>query len=612
MARMKAIEAAVHVLEREGVTVAFGVPGAAINPLYAALRRAGTIRHILARHVEGASHMADGYSRAAPGNIGLCLGTSGPAGTDMITGLYTAMADSIPILCVTGQAPRAKLHKEDFQAVDIETIAKPVTKWAVTVREPALVPMVFQQAFSVMRSGRPGPVLIDLPVDVQMAEIEFDHETYEPLAVHRPAATRRQAEKAMAMLNAAERPLIVAGGGIVNADACDLLVEFAELTGVPVIPTLMGWGAIPDDHPLMAGMVGLQTSHRYGNATLLEADFVLGIGNRWANRHTGSVEVYTKGRTFVHVDIEPTQIGRVFGPDFGIVSDAGAALAGFLEVARDMRRDGAWRERPDWSAACAHRKKSMLRRTHFDAVPLKPQRVYQEMNEILDRDTCYVTTIGLSQIAGAQFLHVYKPRHWINCGQAGPLGWTLPAALGVRAADPTRKIVALSGDYDFQFMLEELAVGAQHKLPYLHVVVNNSYLGLIRQSQRGFGMDFEVSLAFDNINVAPDGDAVPGYGVDHVAVAEALGCKAIRVKSPNEFKAAFARAETLMAEHQVPVVLEFILERVTNIAMGTEVDSVTEFEDILCLDPTLSIRKGQDLAPPAAPAPRMPEPAVAR
>ena len=605
MSRMRAIEAAVRVLELEGVRIAFGVPGAAINPLYSALKKRGSIRHILARHVEAASHMADGFSRAKPGNIGVCIGTSGPAGTDMITGLYAAQADSIPILCITGQAPRAKLYKEDFQAVDIESIAKPVTKWAITVREPALVPMAFQQAFHLMRSGRPGPVLIDLPIDVQMAEIEFDDETYEPLAVYKPRATRKQAEKALAMLNASERPLIVAGGGIINADASDLLVEFAELTGIPVIPTLMGWGVIPDDHPLMAGMAGLQTSHRYGNATLLESDFVLGVGNRWANRHTGSVDVYTKGRKFVHVDIEPTQIGRVFGPDLGIVSDARAALALFVEVAHEMKAAGSLADRTAWAEACAHRKRSMLRKTHFDSVPLKPQRVYQEMNEILERDTCYVTTIGLSQIAGAQFLHVYKPRNWINCGQAGPLGWTLPAALGVRAADPERNVVALSGDYDFQFMIEELAVGAQHKLPYLHIVVNNSYLGLIRQAQRNFEMDFEVSLAFENINAAPDGDAIPGYGVDHVAVAEGLGCKAIRVKSPNEFKQAFAQAKEWMREHQVPVVLEFILERVTNIAMGTEVDSVNEFEDIICLDPRLSLKKSGDMGargPEAKPA----------
>lgn len=600
---MTAVDAAVLVLEREGIATAFGVPGAAINPFYAALRRRGTIRHILARHVEGASHMADGYTRARPGNIGVCIGTSGPAGTDMITGIYAAAADSVPILCITGQAPRARLYKEDFQAIDIESIAKPVAKWAVCVREPALVPMVFQQAFHVMRSGRPGPVLIDLPIDVQMAEIEFDIETYQPLPIYKPAASRQQARRAIEMLNASQRPLIVAGGGIISADASDLLVTFAELTGVPVIPTLMGWGTIPDDHALMAGMVGLQTSHRYGNATFLKSDFVLGIGNRWANRHTGSIEVYTKGRTFVHVDIEPTQIGRVFGPDFGIVSDARAALELFIEVAREMQADGSLKDRASWAEQCLHRKNSMLRRSHFDQVPLKPQRVYQEMNDILDRDTCYVTTIGLSQIAGAQFLHVYNPRNWINSGQAGPLGWTLPAALGVRAADPDKKIVALSGDYDFQFMIEELAVGAQHKLPFLHIVVNNSYLGLIRQAQRAFQMDFEVSLAFENINAKPEGDAVPGYGVDHVAVAEGLGCKGLRVKSANEFKAAFARAQELMAEYQVPVVLEFILERVTNIAMGTEIDSVNEFEEILCLDPDLSIRESEDKRGVAEPLP---------
>ncbi len=577
MARMRAVDAAVRVLEREGIKHAFGLPGAAINPFYDAMRKRASIEHILARHVEAASHMAEGYTRAKPGNIGVCIGTSGPAGTDMITGLYSAIADSIPILCITGQAPRAKLYKEDFQAIDIESIVKPVTKWAVTVREPALVPRVFQQAFHIMRSGRPGPVLIDLPLDVQLGEIEFDDETYESLAVYKPKASRRQIEKAMAMLSEAERPLIVAGGGIINADASKQLVEFAEITGIPVIPTLMGWGAIPDDHPLMAGMVGLQTSHRYGNATFLRSDFVLGIGNRWANRHTGSVEVYTKGRKFVHVDIEPTQIGRVFNPDYGIVSDAAAALDLFIEVAKELKAAKKLQSRKAWAAECLQRKGTMLRKSHFDQVPLKPQRVYEEMNNAFGGDVCYVTTIGLSQIAGAQFLKVNKPRNWINCGQAGPLGWTLPAALGVRVADPDRPIVALSGDYDFQFLIEELAVGAQFKLPYIHVVVNNSYLGLIRQAQRGFNMDYQVSLAFENVN-APD---INGYGVDHVAVAEGLGCKAIRVKSSNEFQHAFAQAQEWMAEYQVPVVVEVILERVTNIAMGTEIDNIVEFEETL-------------------------------
>lgn len=578
MARMRAIDAAVAVLRKEGIDTAFGIPGAAINPLYSALREDGGIRHILARHVEGASHMAEGYTRTKAGNIGVCIGTSGPAGTDMITGLYSAWADSIPILCITGQAPRARLYKEDFQAVDIESIAKPVTKWAVTVREPALVPRVFQQAFHVMRSGRPGPVLIDLPFDVQMAEIEFDVETYEPLSVYKPTASRKQIEKAIDMLCASERPLIVAGGGIYNAGAEALLVEFAETVGVPVIPTLMGWGSIPDDHPLMAGMCGLQTSHRYGNANMLASDFVLGIGNRWANRHTGSVEVYTKDRTFVHVDIEPTQIGRVFSPDYGITSDAGAALKLFVEIAKERKAAGQLPDRSSWAADCHERKRTLLRKTHFDSVPMKPQRVYQCMNNAFGRDACYVSTIGLSQIAAAQFLHVYKPRHWINCGQAGPLGWTIPAALGVVAADPSRKVVALSGDYDFQFMIEELAVGAQFKLPYIHILVNNAYLGLIRQSQRGFEMDYCVQLGFENINA--DQSGMEGYGVDHVAVVEGLGCKAIRVFRQEDLRPAIEQAQAWMAEHQVPVVIEVILERVTNIAMGTEIDAINEFEPL--------------------------------
>ncbi|MEN0107600.1 MAG: glyoxylate carboligase [Pseudomonas sp.] len=576
MAKMRAIEAAVLVMRREGVDTAFGIPGAAINPLYASLKKVGGIDHVLARHVEGASHMAEGYTRTKAGNIGVCIGTSGPAGTDMVTGLYSASADSIPILCITGQAPRARMHKEDFQAVDITSIVKPVTKWATTVMEPGQVPYAFQKAFYEMRSGRPGPVLIDLPFDVQMAEIEFDIDAYQPLPLTRPAANRAQAEKALALLNDAERPLLVAGGGVINADASDKLVQFAELVGVPVVPTLMGWGSIPDDHPLMVGMVGLQTSHRYGNATLLESDLVFGIGNRWANRHTGSVDVYTEGRRFIHVDIEPTQIGRVFNPDLGIVSDAGAALDMFITVAQEWKAAGKLKSRASWLDACHQRKRTLQRKTHFDNVPVKPQRVYEEMNEAFGKDTCYVSTIGLSQIAGAQFLHVYKPRHWINCGQAGPLGWTIPAALGVVKADPSRKVVALSGDYDFQFMIEELAVGAQFNLPYIHVVVNNSYLGLIRQAQRGFEMDYCVQLAFENIN-APE---INGYGVDHVAVAEGLGCKAIRVFTPNDIQPALRQAQELMAQHRVPVVVEIILERVTNISMGTEINAVNEFEDL--------------------------------
>jgi tartronate-semialdehyde synthase len=347
----------------------------------------------------------------------------------------------------------------------------------------------------------------------------------------------------------------------------------------------MGWGTIPDDHELMVGMVGLQTSHRYGNATLLASDLVLGIGNRWANRHTGSVETYTKGRKFVHVDIEPTQIGRVFAPDYGIVSDAKAALELFVQVAREWKAAGRLNDYAEWAERCAERKRLMHRKTHFEQVPIKPQRVYEAMNAVFPRDTVYVTTIGLSQIAGAQFLHVYGPRQWINCGQAGPLGWTVPAALGVVASDPTKTVVGLAGDYDFQFLIEELAVGAQFRLPYVQVLVNNSYLGLIRQSQRGFEMDYCVQLAFENQNVPESEGDLRSYGVDHQAVVKGLGCKSLRVTDPEKIADALVQAQAMAREFRVPVVVEVILEKVTNIAMGTEIDKINEFEEIDCRHP---------------------------
>lgn len=277
------------------------------------------------------------------------------------------------------------------------------------------------------------------------------------------------------------------------------------------------------------------------------------------------------------MDIEPTQIGRVFAADYSIVSDAGLALEAFLEVAREWKAEGKiGDEESKWVYECQERKRTLQRRTNFDSVPLKPQRVYQEMNAVFDRNTRYVSTIGLSQIQAAQLLHVYGPRHWINAGQAGPLGWTIPATLGVAVAAPQDTVVALSGDYDFQFLIEELAVGAQFKIPYIHVLVNNAYLGLIRQSQRGFEMDYHVQLDFENIN-SPE---INGYGVDHVKVAEGLGCKAIRVFEPDQIGPALEQAKAWMAEFQVPVIVEMILERVTNVSMGVQIDAVTEFEDL--------------------------------
>ncbi len=331
MAKMKAAMAAVLVMEKEGVTQAFGVPGAAINPLYAALRERESIAHILARHVEGASHMAEGYTRAKAGNIGVCIGTSGPAGTDMITGLYSAIADSIPILCITGQAPRARLYKEDFQAVDIESISKPVTKWSVTVREPAQVPRAFQQAFHLMRSGRPGPVLIDLPFDVQMAEIEFDIETYEPLPVYKPAASaqagREGARHADGGREAADRRRrrhhqrrrLRPAGRVRRADRRAGDPDADGLGHDPRRPPADG------RHGAACRPATATATRRCWPATSCSASATAG-----PIATPAAPEVYCKGRKFVHVDIEPTQIGRVFNPELGIVSDAKAALELFV------------------------------------------------------------------------------------------------------------------------------------------------------------------------------------------------------------------------------------------------------------------------------------------
>ena len=339
----------------------------------------------------------------------------------------------------------------------------------------------------------------------------------------------------------------------------------------------MGWGSIPDDHPLNAGMMGLQTQHRYGNANFLRSDFVLGIGNRWANRQTGSLDVFTKGRKFVHVDIEPMQIGRVFCPDIGIVADAKCALEDFVAAARARKQAGKIVNRKPWIAEVQERKFTMQRRTDFDNVPIKPQRVFQEINNVFGDDTRFVTAIGLYQIASGQFQKINKPRNYIVCGQAGPLGWEISACIGAKLADPSKEVVGVVGDYSFQFLIEELAVAAQHHVPFVMILINNAYLGLIRQAEVGYKMDYEVQLSFNNINCPEIGD----YGVDHVKAVESMGCLATRIFDPKQMADAFQAARRLSAEKRVPVVVEVITERVTNISMGPEIDQITEFEEIL-------------------------------
>jgi tartronate-semialdehyde synthase len=563
MSQMPAMQAVVSVLESEGVDTIFGIPGAAILPLYDALR-GSSIRHLTVRHEEGGTHAADGYSRAT-GRIGVAAGTSGPAGTNMVTGLYTAWADSVPILTLTGQVPVAQLDREGFQAVDIAEIVKPVVKKSYMVTQPDQLPWVFREAFQIMREGRPGPVHIDLPIDVQLATISYDPAADGPLPVHRTAPHPAAIERALDLLLDAERPLLLPGGGVILADACEELVELAELLQAPVVPTLMGWGAIPNDHPLYAGLAGIQTQTRSGNEALLGSDVVLAVGARFADRHTGDLDVYRGDRKFIHVDVEPTQIGRVFGPDLGIVADAKLALQALVEAAR--RRLGTARAATTWAAQVPERRRELARKTDYDNVPIKPQRVFQEINEYFDRDTVFVTAIGLYQIWSGQFQEVFQPRHYLICGQAGPLGWEVSACTGAKLGHPDKTVVGVVGDYSFQFLSEEIAVACQYEVPFVIVMINNGYLGLIRQAEQKYEMNYAVDIAFDD-----------SYGIDHVKVMEGMGGIGRRVEQPEDIRAALEWAVATSEERQRPVLVEVVIEREVNAAMGGALDAIAEFE----------------------------------
>lgn len=561
MGRMQAAEAMVKILEDEGVEVIFGIPGAGILPFYSALRKSTKIKHHLARHEEGASHAADGYARAS-GKVGICAGTSGPAGTNMVTGLYTAQVDSIPIIAITGQAVTAQLGKEAFQAVDIAEIAKPITKKSYCVKEANQLPPITREAFRIAKEGRPGPVLIDLPLDVQRREVEYDPSIDSALEILKPAPDNRKVRRALEMILEAEKPLMLLGGGVIIANACSEFVELAEYLSIPVVTSLMGKSGIAADHPLYAGQVGTSCNTPYGNKIFLESDLVLGVGCRFSDRHTGALDVYTKDRKFIHIDIEPTQIGRIIPTDLGIVADAKLALQALLEMAKEMTPP---RESTERVNAIPEMRLQYQRRLDFDQIPIKPQRVYKEINEFFDEDTVFITTIGLNQIWSSQLQRIFKPRHYLIPGGAGPLGWDLPAAIGAKIARPEKTVVSIVGDYGLGFCGQEMAVAVMYDIPIIVIVINNGYLSLIRQQEKYiYDMNFEVNTWYE------------GTMVDFVKFAGAYGAYGQRVEEPDEIKPALERA----LESNRPSVIEIIVERETDASMGTSLDKIVEYEPL--------------------------------
>ena len=591
MAKMTTMAAAVRILQSEGVKYIFGIPGAGILPFYRALKDLGTIKHMVTRHEESAIHMADGYARAL-GTVGVCAATSGPGASNFVTGLYTAQVDSIPILALTGQNVRAQLDREAFQAVNIAEVVKPITKKSYCIKDPAMVPWVFREAFKIMREGRPGPVLIDLPLDVQKEEIEYDPEVDAPLPILRMSPNAKQIQKAVDMLLSAEKPIMLLGGGVLVADACKEFVALAEALQVPVVTSYMGKSGIPWNHPLMAGHVGIQCNTRSGNQVFLDSTLVLAVGARFNDRHTGDLKVYKGSRKFIHVDIDPGQIGKNIMPDLGICADAKLTLQALLD---EVKRRNV--KRPPTKLDISQIRAKMERKTDYDLIPIKPQRVFKEINEFFDEETVFVTCIGLNQIWSGQLQKISKPRHYLDCGGAGPLGWDMPASIGAKVARPDKVVVDVVGDFGFQFCMDALPVAVMYKVPFVIVVLNNGYLGLIRQAEKYmYDMNFEVQIWYDSLRAiqaeqapmamagggrgavgverAPRVAENEGRGFDFVKFAEACGAAGERVTDPKDIKAALKRG----VEAGLPYVVDIIMERETDCSMGVAIDAIREFE----------------------------------
>jgi len=493
--------------------------------------------------------------------MALAICTSGPGATNFVTGLYTARADSIPLIAITGQANSKILSIESFQCVDIAAIARPVAKATWCVTNPADVAGVMREAFRTARSGRPGPVLVDLPLDVQMADVSYRPDEDGPLPWSRPAPDPDSIARAMDLIAASQAPILILGGGVILADATAEFREFAERLSLPVIMTYMGKGGLPHDHPLNAGHAGIQVGQPIGNRYFLDSDLVVGFGCRFTDRHTGKVDVYRGQRKFIHIDIEASQIGRVVPVELGIVADVKLTLAALLE---ETRRRGYHPAPSERVRRLPEVRRKLARKTDYENVPIKPQRVFQEINDFFPANTIFTTGCGITQIWSGQLQNIERPRRYLASGGAGTLGYELPAAIGAKVAYPDDPAVVVVGDAGLLFMAEELAMAGQHKIPVLVIVVNNGYLGLIRQNQKyAYGYEHGVSLWYH------EGSAYP----DNVKLVEAFGGRGERVTDARDLQAAFARG----IQSPVPYLVDVIVEGECDCSMGASIDAVREF-----------------------------------
>ncbi len=539
--QMTGAEALLEALRREGVEVIFGYPGGALLPVYDVLYDTKDIRHILMRHEQGAAHAADGYARAS-GKVGVCMATSGPGGTNLVTGIATAYMDSIPIVAITGQVPTFAVGKDAFQEADITGITMPITKHNYLITDANELPRIIKEAFHIARTGRPGPVLIDLPRDVQQETIEFKYPEKVRLRGYRPITTghARMIERAAAMIDEAERPVIYGGGGVTASDAQAELVALAEKADIPVTMTLMGKGGFPDDHELSLGMPGMHGT-AYANYALHEADLIIALGTRFDDRVTGKLDTFARRAKVIHVDVDPAEIGKNVKPALPIVGDVKQVVGELAKRVKENKHP-EWRKRiEEW--------KSQYPLT-WKGEGLKPQYVIQEIWRATEGRAVIVTEVGQNQMWAAQFYPCRETRQFLTSGGLGTMGYGFPAAIGAQVARPDRSVWDIAGDGSIQMNIQELASAVAAKLPVKIAILNNGYLGMVRQWQTLF--------FHDRISHTDIAEATP----DFVKLAEAYGAVGIRVTEKSEVPAAIARAMEITDR---PCMIDFHVARDENV-----------------------------------------------
>jgi len=528
-------------LKREGVDTIFGYPGGAVIPIYDMIYQFPDIRHILVRHEQGAGHMAEGYALAT-GKVGVCLATSGPGATNLVTPIADAMMDSVPLVAITGQVKTSAIGTDAFQEADITGITMPITKHNWLVKDVTKLPEIIAEAFHIARSGRPGPVLIDIPVDISRAEFDYTPIEEVNIPTYKPTTRghSRQIQRAAELIAEAKRPVLYVGGGAIYSGAQDEVRALAERTDTPVTTTLKGLGAFPETHPLSLGMLGMHGT-AYANYAVSECDLLIAVGARFDDRVTGKADEWVPTAKIIHIDVDPAEIGKVLAADVPIVGDVQAVLAELLKIVAPAQR-------PEWNARVAQWKQDYPLHFPADGV-LHGQYVIEQIGAVSDHEAIVVTDVGQHQMWAAQFYKCLRPRQFVTSGGLGTMGFGLPAAIGAQFGRPDKPVFCVTGDGSIQMCIQELMVATIYKLPIKICILNNQYLGMVRQWQELFW-----DSKYSNVDL----EASP----DFVKLAEAYGAHAIRCFQPSGVQAALEEAMSITDR---PTVLDFRIAKEENV-----------------------------------------------